>query len=495
MGPHRYLALAAGAVVLSWVSIAVLVYSSAGQLREQRTLHDELTQQLLSLEQMRAAIMGIAAGEDEFMMLGTINRVERSMSSEQLEGGRDQQLKAGKAAFATAFARTSQLLSAKSRAQALSGAETRTVAPPFIEKIRTKYASYLVAAERLQELAGSQVYLSFVMKVLGEAKSLQISLDNDLQDRIDLVNSELRNHNPRFDATIKEARDTLLGLILVSLIPALLTGYPAMRGIVRLFGEISAQREDITRTNQSLQNALSELRRVQTAMVQHERLSTLGKLTATVSHELRNPMAAIRNSLFLIREFAGNREKIASNVERAERSIARCDNIIGDLLEYTRHQNLSPQLLCLQTLVRDTLAEQKLPPEIKVKNDLRGSEAKAMIDPDRFQRVVINLVQNAAEAIATSKRFGEIRVQTGVIGNDVFLEVADNGPGITPDILEKIWEPLFTTKNFGAGLGLPTAKRLVEQHAGKMTVTSRPGAGASFLVTLPRAKAQGEEAA
>jgi signal transduction histidine kinase len=494
MGPNRYLAIAAGAVVLSWVSIAALVYTSADRLRQQRTQHDELTQELLTLEQMRAAIMGLAAAEDEFMMLGAINRVERSMSSEQLAGDRDRQLRASKEAFATAFTRFSQLLTSK---QILNSkeSEVHSAAPSFIAGVRSKYADYLVAAERLSELAGSQVYLSFVMKVLGEVKSLQVSLDSDLQQRIDLVKSELRNHNPLFDATINEARDTLLGLMLLALIPALLAGYLAMRGIVRLFSEISAHKEDITRTNQSLQNALLELRRVQVSMVQHERLSTLGKLTATVSHELRNPMAAIRNSLFLIREFTGDRAKINSNVERAERSVARCDNIIGDLLEYTRQHNLSPQPVCLQAFVREILAEQKLPAEIKLKSDLRGSEAKVMIDPDRFQRVVINLVQNAAEAIAASKGFGEIRVQTGVIASDVFLEVADNGPGMTPEILERIFEPLFTTKNFGAGLGLPTAKRLVEQHTGKMTVTSKPGAGASFLVTLPRAKAEREEAA
>jgi C4-dicarboxylate-specific signal transduction histidine kinase len=81
-----------------------------------------------------------------------------------------------------------------------------------------------------------------------------------------------------------------------------------------MFGEISAHKEDVTKSNQSLENALAELRRVQEAVVQGERLSTLGKLTATVSHELRNPMSSIRNSLFLIREFAGDREKVRSNV-------------------------------------------------------------------------------------------------------------------------------------------------------------------------------------
>jgi len=191
----------------------------------------------------------------------------------------------------------------------------------------------------------------------------------------------------------------------------------------------------------------------------------------------------------------GDRDKVNSNVERAERSIARCDNIIGDLLEYTRHRNLNLQPACLQTLVRTILDEQKLPAEIKLATDLRGSEAKVMVDPDRFRRVVINLVQNAAEAIKTTRGFGEIRVQTGLIGDQAFLEIADDGPGMTEEVQTKIFEPLFTTKSFGAGLGLPTAKQLVEQHFGKISVNSEPGVGSSFRVTLPLATAKQGRAA
>jgi signal transduction histidine kinase len=254
-----------------------------------------------------------------------------------------------------------------------------------------------------------------------------------------------------------------------------------------MFGEISAHKEDVTTSNRSLENALAELRRVQDAVVQGERLSTLGKLTATVSHELRNPMSTIRNSLFLIREFAGDRDKVRANIERAERSIARCDNILGDLLEYTRERRLNLKPASLQRLIRDILSEQKLPPEIRLVTDLRGSDAEVMIDGDRFQRVVANLIQNAAEAIRSGRGFGEIKVQTGLVGDQAFLEIADDGPGMSREILPRIFEPLFTTKSFGAGLGLPTAKQLVEQHQGKITVNSQEGVGSSFRVTLPLA--------
>jgi signal transduction histidine kinase len=495
MGPNRYLAIAGCAVLLSWASIIGLAYNSAGQLREQRAHYDQLTQQLLSLEQMRASIVDIGAADDEFMMLGTINRIEHAFSRDQLEHEHAGRLAAGQNIFTQAFDRLQQLMKSRARAEALAGGEPARSSHPFIESVRAKYYGYMVAAERLNRLAGSHVYMSFVMKLMGEAKSLQTSLETEIRDRIDRVKHELGSHHPLFEATITETRDTLLGLMLLAVIPALITGYLALRGIIRMFGQISAHKEDISNTNRTLESALSELRRVQESTMQTERLSTLGKLTATVSHELRNPMAAIRNSLFLIREFAGDREKVNANVDRAERSIARCDNIIGDLLEYTRHRNLNFQPVSLQALVRDILDEQKLPAEIKLATDLRGSEAKVMIDPDRFQRVVINLVQNAAEAIKVAKGFGEIKVQTGLIGNQAFLEIADDGPGMSQEVVQKIFEPLFTTKSFGAGLGLPTAKQLVEQHSGKMTVNSELGVGSSFRVTLPLATAKQGRAA
>jgi signal transduction histidine kinase len=283
--------------------------------------------------------------------------------------------------------------------------------------------------------------------------------------------------------------------MLLAMVPALFTGYMALRGIMRMFSEISAHREDVTNSNRSLESALQELRRVQESMVQTERLSTLGKLTATVSHELRNPMAAIRNSLYIIRECAGDRDKVRTNVARVERSVDRCDNILRELFEYTRHSSLDLQPSCLQSLVAEILSEQRLPAEIRLVTDLRGSGAQVLVDAARFTRVVVNLIQNAAEAIKATRGFGEIKVQTGLIGNQAFLEIADDGPGMPPAILSRIFEPLFTTKSFGAGLGLPTAKQLVEQHRGKITVNSHEGVGSSFRVTLPLAPARQGKAA
>jgi signal transduction histidine kinase len=482
-------------VLLSWGFIMAFVYSEAGELRRQRGEYDNLNQQLLNLEQMRAAIYEVAAADDEFMMLGAINRIEHAVTREQLQQDHAAKVAAAKQNFLRAFERLQQLLKSPSRVEALAGGEAPLSWHPFFDSIRSKYYGYIAAAERMSRVAGTSVYMTYVMKVLGESKSYQKTLTSEIGDRIDDVKRALGSHHPLFEATINDARDSLLRLMLWAMIPALFTGYMALRGIMRMFSEISAHREDITKTNMSLESALQELRRVQDGMVQTERLSTLGKLTATVSHELRNPMAAIRNSLYLIRECAGDGDKVRANVDRAERSVDRCDNILRELFEYTRHRSLDLQPACLRGLVGAILGEQKLPAEIRLITDLRGSEAQVLVDAGHFERIVVNLIQNAAEAIKASRGFGEIKVQTGLVGDQAFLEIADDGPGMPPAVVSRIFEPLFTTKSFGAGLGLPTAKQLVEQHRGRISVNSQEGVGSSFRVTLPLASARQGKAA
>ncbi len=277
MNPNRFLIIAGCAVLLSWLALVGLVYHSAGELRQQRASYDQLTQQLLSLEQMRGSIVELAAADDEFMMLGAVNRIEHAVSREQLERDHAAEFLAGKQHFMQAFFQLQELMKPAARSAALAGGELPDSWHPFFGIVRSKYYAYISAAERLNRLAGSHVYMSFIMKLMAETKSLEISLKADISDRIERVKHELGSHHPLFEATITEARDRLLGLMILAMIPALLTGYLAMRGIVKMFGEISAQREDITRTNATLEDAISEMKRMQQTMVQSERLSNSWK--------------------------------------------------------------------------------------------------------------------------------------------------------------------------------------------------------------------------
>lgn len=224
-------------------------------------------------------------------------------------------------------------------------------------------------------------------------------------------------------------------------------------------------------------------------LLKAERLSVLGQLTATVAHELRNPLSAIRNTLFTVNELAANAGlKLDRPVGRMERSIERCDRIISDLLEYTRHRELSCANVCFDRWIADVLAEQSVPPIVALATELGAADAVVAIDADRIRRVVINLVENAAQALAElpPDRAKRITVRTTAVDAELLLVVEDSGPGIAPETLARIFEPLFSTKSFGTGLGLPTVKQIVNQHGGSILVDSEVGQGTRVTVSLPR---------
>ena len=226
-------------------------------------------------------------------------------------------------------------------------------------------------------------------------------------------------------------------------------------------------------------------------LVRSERLSLLGQVAGTVSHELRNPLGAIRTSTALVRQLAmGKVAGVERSLERIDRNLDRCVRIVGDLLEYTREKHIQRE----KTAIDDWLAE--ILNEIGARNDIRlvrdfRSRSDVAIDAMRLRQVIVNLIDNAMQALLdkTWRRpdghQSLVIVRTENAGPVVKLSVSDNGPGIAAENLCKIFEPLFTTKSFGVGLGLSTVRELVEKHGGTIDVMSLPGHGANFTISLP----------
>jgi signal transduction histidine kinase len=224
-------------------------------------------------------------------------------------------------------------------------------------------------------------------------------------------------------------------------------------------------------------------------LLKKERLSVLGQLTATVAHELRNPLSAIRNTLFSIKEIASAKAlNITRPAARMERSIERCDRIIGDLLEYTRQREPHLVAVNFDRWLDDVLTDQAIPGEVTMIRDFAAANAIVALDSDRMRRVVINLVDNAVQALTDPQANcpdKRVVVRTRVVGGAIELMIADSGPGISPANLPRIFEPLFSTKSFGTGLGLATVKQIVAQHDGTISIDSEPQQGARVSIELP----------
>jgi PAS domain S-box-containing protein len=265
-------------------------------------------------------------------------------------------------------------------------------------------------------------------------------------------------------------------------------GFKGYRGTAR---DITAEIANELELAHRVEERTIELRLVQAELSRKERLSTLGEFTATVAHELRNPLSAIRNTAFTIAETAAaNGLKLDRPLARLERSIARCDRLIADLLEYTRIRELERAQLSLDVWLAEVLDEQKPPDGITVKRDLAAPGIEVSFDPDRLRRVVINLLDNAAQALtdvtaAEDGRERSLTVSTRNGSGVMQIAFDDTGPGIAADVLPKVFDPLFSTKSFGTGLGLPTVKQIVEQHGGTVEIASKAGRGTRVVVTLP----------
>ncbi len=253
---------------------------------------------------------------------------------------------------------------------------------------------------------------------------------------------------------------------------------------------------EVALLNRELSEKMHRLREAQDEIVSKGRMEQLGQLTATIAHEIRNPLGAVRTSAFLLeRKIAGKGLGVETQLQRINAGVVRCDNIITQLLDYSRNKQLACTLGNLDDWMANTVREiaEKLPEAVYTECTLGLNNRLIPFDGARLQRAVENLMRNASEAMVGTgedpSKFAvshpRIWVSTRISGAEVVVSVKDNGPGITPENLGKIREPLFTTKSFGTGLGIPAIEQIAKQHGGRLEIYSEVGSGATFAIHLP----------
>ncbi|MGD0992645.1 MAG: ATP-binding protein [Gemmatimonadales bacterium] len=237
----------------------------------------------------------------------------------------------------------------------------------------------------------------------------------------------------------------------------------------------------------------TERRRLQEHLIQSEKLMAIGQLIAGVAHELNNPLASVLGFADFLVEAGDTPPNLAEPLRVIQQEAQRAASIVRNLLTFARRQERERQRLGIGTILQRTVAllkNQLLGLNVELLLSVDGDLPEIEGNPSQLQQIFVNLANNAAQAIAATGRPGAVNVHARRWLDGVAVDVADDGPGIPKALHEKVFEPFFTTKaeGEGTGLGLAICQGIVKEHGGRITLTSAPGAGATFTVELPAAQ-------
>ena len=233
---------------------------------------------------------------------------------------------------------------------------------------------------------------------------------------------------------------------------------------------------------------LTQLHQMEQELKRADHLSALGRLSAQLAHEIRNPLAAMRGSAQMLRE-GPDQDATRRLVDILVREADRLHQLLEDFLRFARPVPPARRTTELDALLLETVEMMRSDPNAKrVSIETQVVPLRAKVDPDQLKQVLLNLVRNAIEAVQGD---GRIRVQLENSEKGSLLRVWDSGGGIPAEDLSRIFEPFYTTKASGTGLGLSTAHSIVRAHGGHLRVSSSAEAGTEFTIEIPHEEEAG----
>jgi signal transduction histidine kinase len=264
--------------------------------------------------------------------------------------------------------------------------------------------------------------------------------------------------------------------------------------LARAFNAMAASLQErefrLEERSRDLERALSDLQQSQDRLIRNERLAAIGQLAAQIAHEVRNPLNALGLNVELLADEArdGNEGEVAEIVRDIRGEVGRLTQITESYLELGRLPPMRLEPQSLGGLVEELVRFQREELEqsgVRVELDLVPDLPAVALDPAQLRQALLNIVRNAGEALAENGG-GAIRISTRrASAGEALCEVADDGPGMDPEHVSRIFDPFFSTKEKGSGLGLPLTHQVIAEHRGTIACTSTPGEGTTFSIRLP----------
>jgi signal transduction histidine kinase len=232
--------------------------------------------------------------------------------------------------------------------------------------------------------------------------------------------------------------------------------------------------------NALVEQRTAELVASHEALIRSERLSAVGQMTTVVGHELRNPLGAVMNALYMLRRSLGDPVAAEAHLEVAERQTARAVNLAQDLTAYMREREPELAPVELREVLSDVLEATPKPSNVVIVEDIGPIDLHA--DTKQIAQILTNLVDNAYQAMPEG---GTLRIEARTQGDIAVITIQDTGEGVDPDLVDRFFEPFFTTRSEGTGLGLAIVRRLIEAHGGQISIANAETGGAVVTVRLP----------
>lgn len=231
---------------------------------------------------------------------------------------------------------------------------------------------------------------------------------------------------------------------------------------------------------------ITEVKEMTDRLRRMDRLATLGQFTASLAHEIKNPLSGIHAAVDLLLEITATDSRQSKYLNLMNEELKRVNNLIQSMLNYSNPNPLNLRPLYVEDVIHNIIDlnnELLKKKNIKLKTDY-AHDKRVLADRDQIKQIFLNLIINAIDAVDEGGKI-QLKTRLNSDGDFLIISVSDNGVGISPEHQEKIFQPFFTKKNNGFGLGLPTVERIVHEHGGEISVESELGKGTTFRVTLP----------
>lgn len=260
----------------------------------------------------------------------------------------------------------------------------------------------------------------------------------------------------------------------------------------KLEQEVTIRTADLVNEIEEHKNTEQILRDTQHELIQTAKLAVLGQMSASISHELNNPLAAIRSYADNARQFLNLNKttKADENLSRIADLTERMGKISSQLKFFARKSSGNLETVVIEYVIQNSIditSPQRNNSNVKIFTDDIQAGLSVRADHIQLEQVLVNLINNAVHALSDQQQ-GEVHISTVKEGNQVMIHVADNGPGIDEENLERIFDPFFTTRKSGLGLGLSISSRIIDSMNGKLSAVNRKQGGARFSITLPSAE-------